>query len=1044
MEFSDCLRIGGHQISRMRYDQIEAGDIVVNYEALTTRPDLLAMQNWMRWTKVFNRPELKKMLHVEVVLQTYPRSGVCRVAHAEGLTRKICIQEEQFKTHHPGQALLIFRAKDPKIRKEIANVATQTAAPGNEHLCKTVPLESYWQMLKLNTHFFLCANSGVLASRKTLRNIAHLVVNFEEDSRFYDEQGSGAKEMRCVEYVANVVNTAAIRVLFPLSPSLATRQQKINEIFFHLKEINSSQALPLKLSHQYAIPPMLAEFFLTHQKCFQTVGYLGAICERIEGPILDIRGEAVFISPTDLSLILQSEKLIDTVSNSLYARKVMCVLGMIQDGLSIYLKSFLDPIKNQVLYIALIAKSLNLTLREAMLSVEQKKEEFSWPEFYRNVRNRTLKWHNSTNSRERYETSQIKPLPHATASEILLIEKECIKSISMERTDRTLKLSLNTLALRGIQIERTRSIARSIFDIGQRALKTIVFSPLTLGFRAISYALNRMNERKERVRSQLMREILTVHEKVRKNSRLSLQPFLLPGGHRPWMQYSTDEKTSWDVEPFIWEGDSWNAYIHMPISRECIYRLFVGPEILGDTDPVGKALAWEKRGPENDCVVDVRSMKPFRLNETQYLQIGAIENPVWFDKLHSFQRNDRIAEFRQNCNEIALTRQCPSSIAEFEKPFERLEATLPRTTLIQSLNEDFLVDFLITFLENQLDLSVLPRQIQFMDGGYRKGLSGDRIYKILDSAHRPLLIVKVFMNSRGKFLREFHSLENHNQLELTRLNLPHVLGIGSASHDNRVFYFLAMDYIPGKSLESKFSTLSNYKHNTSERREALGNLLDSYAKLGKGMREFHSSTQGERLPLHPVFANLLELFGKNTLIQLKQHLDPILWNQFNTFFHERFQKELQKNFLRGYLHGDLNAGNLIDNPMKEGFSVLDWPDGAFSIGKDGEPMGVSFYDVIQVRDELLRRTLEGITEDEIESLYQAFLREYMQEGLELPLNDTWQFFSAIDLMGSVTWFLKKQKMFEPERCHIAQEIYRFDLQRLTELTRPVRESVTHL
>jgi hypothetical protein len=1035
MAFSGELRVGAYRIPRMRYDQIEPGDIVVTYEALTTRQDLLAFRTLMRRAQLFDRPELNKMFHAEVIVHAYPRPGMCQIAHAEGATRQVLIQEEDFQAHHPGQALLFFRAKDPKIRKEIANVATQTATPFNGHQCKTLSLESSWEMMKLSARFFLFENSGESASTKTLRNIAQMAVNFEENKRFYGDQGSGIKEMRCVEYVANVINVASIRILFPSSALAVTRDQKMNAIFTHLQEINSSRVLPLKLSCIDATTPKLVEFFLSDQQCFQTVGYLGAICDRIEGPLLDIRGESVLIPPSDISRILSCKSLKDVSPDPLYAMNVIQVLQMGQASL-IYLKAFLDPVKNRVLYIALVARALQLPLTEAMSLVEQERDGISWPEFYRQVREEILKWRGRQAINDRCDEPWVDSWSCTMAREILFIEKECIKRASIERTDRTLQLSLNVLALREIQAKKIHSIAQRIFDTGQIALKTIALSPLTVGFRAAAYVLHWIGDQKERVCSQLMKDILTVHEKVRKNGRLTLQSIPLPKGCRPWIQYSTDGRTSWDVEPFIWETTAWNAYLPVSTQEDCVYRAFVGPENLHDPDPIGKALAWEKRGIDTACIVSRTSMKSLLVDEKQYLQIGTIENPVWLDTLLPPSKNVQVAEFRQKCNQIALERSGGTSIGEFEEGFARLETTLPRAAITQLVSEDPIADHVANFLGNQLNVRVLPGQIQFMKGGLGKGLSGDRIYKILDSMNRPRIVVKAFMRLRGKFMREFHVLESHNQLALRTLSIPRVLAIGSGTLDDRVLYFLAMDYIPGTSLYSTFRALSSCRLSTQERQVAFESLRGSYAKLGNGMREFHSSTKSLALPLHPVFANLLELFSKNALRLLKQNFDPALWFQCNTFLNDGLQRERQKKFFRSYFHGDINTGNLIDNPITGQLSVIDWPDGSLSVGKDGEPMGVSFYDLIQIRNELLTKKIEGISDVEIETLYQDFLKEYMKEGLSLPSEETWRFFSAIDLMGSVSWFVKKKEMFEPNQRPIAESVYQLKLQQLKEVIQP--------
>jgi len=1017
MAFPSTIRIGQHQIARIEYDQIQPGDLICTYEALTTRPDLLAINTLQKYATFFHRPELNKMFHFEVIAGKYPRLGAYRIAHADGSTKKVGLQNDNFKDHHPGQAFIVFRANDKAIQDEMIAVALKTAEPNNDHTCRILKLDSWYHRLGHIFRFFKFENFWNKATPTTLKNVALMTAEYEASGRLYRFDGKGAKEMSCVEYVANVANIATARVL----THSADRLERVTAVFNKLKELNKAPhaaGFLLKFSNGDATPASMVDFILKNPSQFHTVGYVGFISDPIHGPTLDLEGDPI---PTTLSKISEAISSEELQPDPIVAAQIMITLGMLNQSWEIYPKVAADPVKVQTLFAALYAR-LGRGNQKIDISVCRKFAE---------------KWTRQSNDvldekqmDQQIVPPKINPLSFEDRRSIFLLEKEFLKSSRMERTEKTLKISLNALAIQKIECEKIQSTAQRVLNAGQSFWNTIVLAPLSFGCSLVGNALKRSAASKQKAIEKIGYELLVVHEKSRKNGCITLETNL-PKDTRPWIHYSINGGETWDQEPFQAKGPVWNSYIHIPEKSDIHYKLFIGPENVDDLDPVGKALAWQQ--PERTTYIPSHRMQPMKDGRTSYLMIDTCHNPTWNVKIGSFQRSPEVFIYQKECDQWAPLLDHPLTVEEYEANYAKLETQLEPIIANNPDPNDPVASHLKLFVERKLKLKVDPKQIQFMDGGLGKGLSGDRIYKVLDQNENPILIVKVFMKSRGKFSREFYTLMNHEGLNLKHMDIPTVLAIGSSRSENNPIYFLATNFVQGSSFYEMLTKLMTQKLGSAEREKSLKTLTHIYGKLGKAIAEIHCSRKSQPHFMHPAFTNLLRVFSKNAFKKLKEHLEPAFLAKLEQFFEKRFRTQSQKQFTLGYIHGDLNPGNVIYDSDTDRLAVLDWPDGSLSVGKNGTPTGIPFYDLIQIKNELVMRKSQGLTDGEGAQLYNAFLQQYTSHGGKLESAETMEFFSAVDLIGSLKWFLDKKERFIPDQLITARGVYNQKLEQLKAL-----------
>ncbi len=1000
------IKIGPHRLHRLEYNQIEPGDLVCTYEALTTRSDLQAIECLQNWANLSYRPELNKMFHAEIVVDVFPRSGVCQIAHADGSSQKVLTQTDHFKDHHPGQALIIFRAKNPRLRKEIISIAKKTAESNNGHRCKTLKSGSLFQNIIRMASLLWYENTKNNASDSILKNIAHMTINYEKNGRFYDQNGTGSQEMRCIEYIANVVNVAATRILCRDILDDPHIPNKVTAIFNRIKTLNKDHSYPFKFSHSNATPASLANFFLTHPENFQTTGYLGAISEHIESPALNLQGEPIQISHQWISKMLKGQ--VDPT----HAAQIMKVLGMINDSWQIYPKTFKDVSKIKTF---LTYTRTTLNENDVFLSID-------------NLSKETREIHDQP-------SSKIESLSYKDTQLILSLEQQLIKSSSLERTEKTLKLSMNVLEQQKNKNDHLKSVLEKIFWINKKIQNSTFLYPLHLGLSSVKRWLYKSISLQEAKIQKMKYEILAMHEKIRKNGFIQLITHNV-NDHRPWIQYSINEGKTWNLEPFKKiDINLWQASLQISEDKNVSYHLFIGPEDIKDPDPIGKSIAWTNW--DKETIVSPQSMIKTSEDACSYLNLPICYDPFFNDQANIPFNRTKLLTYHNHCNSIAPNETWPQSVHQYEENFAILENQVESIAHDESQDDhEELINHLRSFLEKELLITVPTSQIQHIKGGLGKGLSGDQIYKVVNEKQQPILIIKVFMKSRGKFSREFFSLMNHEKLQLKSLNIPKVTGIGSTQIQKKRVVFLAMNYIPGISLHQMFEELFMYKPKSLERQKSFTKLLHVYSKLGQGIAEFHQSSKGTQQFLHPILIDLLKNFSKNALKQIQSHCDLVFFKKLEAFLTEGIDYISQQPFSRGYIHGDINTGNIIYNPATNRLSIIDWPDGSFSIGKDGRPLGVSFYDLIQIKNELMTKKAQGLEEEEFDQLYSIFIEKYKSNEGTVPSDKALHFFTCIDILGSLKWFLDKGAMFDSEQFKIAQKIYQSKQQQLTNLVIP--------
>lgn len=300
---SDDLVLGGYQFKKISYDSLQPGDIVCTYEGMPTIPGVV---NTIALQKLMGNRSLANMVHFEVIVEKLPRYGTYKVAHADGISRKVTVSNENFKEYNAGQALVAFRPTNPIMQKKIVEVATATATPKKmSWRIKILDAMESGNIPKASKAAFKAIRyslaSQTQVNEKELKRLARLAVDYHEYNTFLKKDGKTPLEISCADYASLILNVSLMEVAYGsiLNAEQMTREEKIEAITSLLK---SQEKNPKAYSNLAQVgiagtqSSRLVDFLYHHPADFETVGYIGSVATMEDQPVSSI------ISLSDLPL----------------------------------------------------------------------------------------------------------------------------------------------------------------------------------------------------------------------------------------------------------------------------------------------------------------------------------------------------------------------------------------------------------------------------------------------------------------------------------------------------------------------------------------------------------------------------------------------------------------------------------------------------------------------------------------------------------------------------------------------------------------------
>ncbi len=634
-----AINIGSYRVKQIKYEQIEPGDLVCTFEALSTNPKILTIVFFQKCIKLRNRGELNKMFHFEAVVGKYPRKGIYRIAHVNGSLGQVVSQDDNFKSHHPGQAFIVFRAKHKEVQKEIIAVARNTSQPDNGHLCARLPF-STGKIIRAIPEIgkcFIFENFIRRASNAKLRQIVQMTLDYIETNKFYDRDRARLLKLSCPQYIANIINVSMISVLFRniLENSNLSREKRIQLVFNKTLELyGQPNALlsnfPFNCSSSSVTAAYLVNALLENPQHFECVGYLGHIYEGMDQPIQTVRQKQFFISDEKLfqKLIPQKQPYLGLNPNAI--GKILRILRIISDEGRLYVEASRDRVKAQTAFICIYALSHSISLQNATETLANSRHDL-FPLNDLNVfaeKMGALCDEADENEGVAKEMSGRGTSLRITDTMVLDLEKKVIKEENLDRTRKTFNLSMNALAKEKVKYKRMRFIAEKCMSTADFFKKAIILYPISYIFSFFGQKLFQHASQRETKIESTTNALINVYQRAHPTGYIGLNASIEKGS-RPWIHFSIDAGETWDQEPFLNEEDTWSAYVCLPHNTNLIYKIFIGPENKDTPNPLSEIRAWQKTFNDQDTFVSWDSCTPKERNHNTFLLLDTCIDPTW-------------------------------------------------------------------------------------------------------------------------------------------------------------------------------------------------------------------------------------------------------------------------------------------------------------------------------------------------------------------------------------------------------------------------------
>jgi len=200
---------GNKVLKKVNKKNLQPGDIICHYHSIPgSKSDAVALifQNL-----IFKEKNIHKSIHYEIVLKnSSENNSKVTIAHADGKSKKIRIEEENLDELPLGLSALVFRPQNKELANEITKIATITADGRGNKIAVYPDLSNKSLFAKINKILNFIKSQFFKKNKKSeLKKLARLTI--DSHYKFYRKDGQTALDMTCVEYVNNITNCSLIR-----------------------------------------------------------------------------------------------------------------------------------------------------------------------------------------------------------------------------------------------------------------------------------------------------------------------------------------------------------------------------------------------------------------------------------------------------------------------------------------------------------------------------------------------------------------------------------------------------------------------------------------------------------------------------------------------------------------------------------------------------------------------------------------------------------------------------------------------------------------
>lgn len=331
--------------------------------------------------------------------------------------------------------------------------------------------------------------------------------------------------------------------------------------------------------------------------------------------------------------------------------------------------------------------------------------------------------------------------------------------------------------------------------------------------------------------------------------------------------------------------------------------------------------------------------------------------------------------------------------------------------------ESIIASFASHTLQEEISAQQAQKPSRFIE-------NNNKIVYLINREEKKILSVKAFPFHRIELCDFIHELSGTDLL--TSLHLQHakavkILSLGKCANKEKGYLLLGESIAEGENISSIIRTSLQKRHKGRLPSQAL----KAIEKMGLALAELHTKTFGKRGQI-PKYR--LDLICKNFAINQKKIAEKIPDLKLNeskiSKLCDDYLKKAEKTlFPYGFHHGDVNMENIFYDETLDALTFLDTSKAHMAVNAHGEAQGIPACDFAQWEEQIERLQTEGLEEENIETLKDAFQKSYLSIAKESPPLNLRNLFRLSINIWILGYFCDWEKIKELEKKQQGEKMF---------------------
>lgn len=264
------------------------------------------------------------------------------------------------------------------------------------------------------------------------------------------------------------------------------------------------------------------------------------------------------------------------------------------------------------------------------------------------------------------------------------------------------------------------------------------------------------------------------------------------------------------------------------------------------------------------------------------------------------------------------------------------------------------------------------------------GKSKDIVFLIKNQQDQLCFVIKAFRYPRladSKFLPELSALDALSNLKLPQVGSIEPLAVAICRCEEMEYGLLLETAATGKRMDQYIYAAAENPVGSQERQKSLDLARCAFIRMGASLAHLHRTK-----------STFLQPFSKEAIAKMNQKRIDILNNPFiieclqnkidvsdwNAYLDKMINQVEQITNFASFQHGDAHLGNMFYDADQDLFYFIDVAKLHRSLSLQGEPLLDRTVDILRADENLRRKAIGLLSDEEIEVLLTAYYDAYQQ------------------------------------------------------------------